>query len=88
LVTTGGESWLDESVQNAWLNCASLDVIAVHAYGTGDYAVSQIQNYVNRVKNAGKLMLFQVSCIFFDPFGYRLIVKKKGMGRLLFQYRE
>lgn len=37
LVTTGGESWLDESLQPDWFTCPYLDVLAIHAYGTGDF---------------------------------------------------
>ncbi len=37
LVTTGGESWLDESMQPTWFSCPSLDILAIHAYGTGDF---------------------------------------------------
>ncbi|KAH9941987.1 glycoside hydrolase [Amylocystis lapponica] len=33
LVTTGGESWLSESVQDAWLKCPALDIISIHAAG-------------------------------------------------------
>jgi mannan endo-1,4-beta-mannosidase len=59
LVTTGGESWLDESMQPDWFNCAYLDVLAIHAYGTGDYNTSKIQAYVNKAKQSGKFLLFQ-----------------------------
>ncbi|TFY75941.1 hypothetical protein EWM64_g8071 [Hericium alpestre] len=66
LVTTGGESWMDESVQDGWLSCAALDVIAIHAYGTGDFETSAIQTYVRRAQAAGKKFLFQEwgSCYF------------------------
>jgi mannan endo-1,4-beta-mannosidase len=37
LVTTGGESWLDESIQPDWFTCPYLDVLAIHAYGDGDF---------------------------------------------------
>jgi mannan endo-1,4-beta-mannosidase len=56
---TGGESWLSESVKSSWLSCASLDVIAIHAYGVGDYTTSSIQTYVNQAKAAGKKLIFQ-----------------------------
>ncbi|VDB83765.1 unnamed protein product [Peniophora sp. CBMAI 1063] len=59
LVTTGGESWLAESVMSGWLNCAALDVVAIHAYGTGDFSTSTIQGYVNQATAAGKKLLFQ-----------------------------
>ncbi|GJE87868.1 glycoside hydrolase family 5 protein [Phanerochaete sordida] len=59
IVTTGGESWMDESVQPNWLTCSSLDAIAIHAYGTGDYATSAIQTYVQRAQAAGKLLFME-----------------------------
>ncbi|KAG8743024.1 hypothetical protein FRC10_000475 [Ceratobasidium sp. 414] len=59
LVTTGGESWMSESVKSAWLSCAALDVIAIHAYGVGDFTTSNIMTYVNQAKAAGKKLIFQ-----------------------------
>ncbi|QRV94694.1 Cellulase (glycosyl hydrolase family 5 protein) [Ceratobasidium sp. AG-Ba] len=59
LVMTGGESWMSESVKSAWLNCAALDVVAIHAYGVGDFTTSNIQTYVNQAKSAGKKLIFQ-----------------------------
>ncbi|KAI0809250.1 glycoside hydrolase [Irpex lacteus] len=59
LVTTGGESWMDESVQPDWLSCPALDVISIHAYGTGDYATSAIQTYVSRAQAAGKKLIME-----------------------------
>lgn len=59
LVITGGESWMDESVQPNWLTCSALDAISIHAYGTGDYATSSIQTYVQRAQAAGKRLLME-----------------------------
>ncbi|KAF8598376.1 glycoside hydrolase family 5 protein [Ceratobasidium sp. AG-I] len=59
LVMTGGESWMSESVKSSWLSCAALDVIAIHAYGVGDFTTSNIQTYVNQAKSAGKKLIFQ-----------------------------
>jgi len=59
LVCTGGESWMDESVQDGWLNCPSIDMISVHSYGTGDFETSAILPYVQRAKNAGKLLVVE-----------------------------
>ncbi|KAI5124677.1 hypothetical protein M0805_004285 [Coniferiporia weirii] len=59
LVTTGGESWLSESVQSDWLSCDALDVISIHAYGVGDLETSAIQTYVSQAQSAGKKLLFQ-----------------------------
>jgi mannan endo-1,4-beta-mannosidase len=50
---------LSESVQSAWFSCSALDVIAIHAYGTGDFATSTIQPYVTQAVAAGKKLLFQ-----------------------------
>lgn len=59
LVITGGESWMDESVQPDFLTCGALDAISIHAYGTGDYATSAIQTYVQRAQAAGKKLLME-----------------------------
>ncbi|KZS89755.1 glycoside hydrolase family 5 protein [Sistotremastrum niveocremeum HHB9708] len=59
LVVTGGESWLSESVQPDWFSCATLDVISIHAYGTGDLAQSTIAPYVQQAQSAGKKLLFE-----------------------------
>ncbi|EGN98370.1 glycoside hydrolase family 5 protein [Serpula lacrymans var. lacrymans S7.3] len=59
LVVTGGESWMAESVQPNFLNCSSLDVISIHSYGTGDFATSSIQTYVQQAQSAGKKLLFE-----------------------------
>ncbi|ELU40250.1 Cellulase domain-containing protein [Rhizoctonia solani AG-1 IA] len=59
LVMTGGESWMTESVKSAWLGCAALDVVAIHAYGVGDFSTSNILTYVNQAKSAGKKLIFQ-----------------------------
>ena len=73
LVTTGGESWLSESVQSAWFSCDALDVIAIHAYGPGDLETSAISPYVTQAQNAGKKLLFEewfVFEVFFERFAY------------------
>jgi len=59
LVTTGGESWLDESMQPDWFTCASLDVLAIHAYGTGDYDPAKLQAYAQKAQSSGKMLIFQ-----------------------------
>lgn len=50
---------MDESVKDGWLNCAALDVIAIHAYGVGDFSTNAIKPYVQRALNAGKKLIFQ-----------------------------
>ncbi|PCH43597.1 glycoside hydrolase family 5 protein [Wolfiporia cocos MD-104 SS10] len=59
LVMTGGESWMAESVQPDWLTCDSLDVISIHAYGTGDYDTSSIETYVQQAQSAGKKLIME-----------------------------
>lgn len=59
LVLTGGESWMAESVQPDFLTCEYLDVISIHAYGTGDLETSAIQTYVQQAQSAGKMLLME-----------------------------
>ncbi|KAH9924734.1 glycoside hydrolase [Fomitopsis serialis] len=67
LVTNGGESYLSESVQSAWLSCDALDVISIHAYGTGDLATSALKPYVQQAQSAGKkLILEEWGACYFD----------------------
>jgi mannan endo-1,4-beta-mannosidase len=59
LVTTGGGSYLATSLLNAYFSCSSLDVLAIHAYGTGDFSTSSLTPYVTKAKNAGKKLIMQ-----------------------------
>ncbi|KLO14435.1 glycoside hydrolase family 5 protein [Schizopora paradoxa] len=59
MVTTGGASWLDESVQQGWLDCPAIDIVAVHAYGAGDLNTTKIESYVDLAKAAGSRLMFQ-----------------------------
>ncbi|KAF5011463.1 hypothetical protein FDECE_2428 [Fusarium decemcellulare] len=59
LVTTGGGAYLDNSLLDPYFSCASLDVLAIHAYGTADFATSKLQPYVTKAKNAGKKLIMQ-----------------------------
>ncbi|KAL4731185.1 hypothetical protein ACLX1H_000146 [Fusarium chlamydosporum] len=59
LVTTGGGAWLDNSLLDPYFSCASLDVLAIHAYGTGDFETSKLKPYVDKAKNAGKKLIMQ-----------------------------
>ncbi|KAF2138607.1 glycoside hydrolase family 5 protein [Aplosporella prunicola CBS 121167] len=59
LVTTGGQGWLDVSMQDAYFSCAALDVIAIHAYGAADYDTSRLAAYVDKAKSSGKKLLMQ-----------------------------
>eukprot|EP01089_Gocevia_fonbrunei_P016590 TRINITY_DN5181_c0_g1_i1.p1 TRINITY_DN5181_c0_g1~~TRINITY_DN5181_c0_g1_i1.p1 ORF type:complete len:267 (+),score=56.87 TRINITY_DN5181_c0_g1_i1:297-1097(+) len=69
LVTTGGESWLDESLQPDWFTCEYLDVLAIHAYGPGDFDTNKLIGYVNKALSTGKKLLFQEwgACYFDTP---------------------
>jgi len=59
LVTTGGESWLDESLQPTWFNCDALDVLAIHGYGVGDFSTEKLRGYVTKAQGSGKKLIFQ-----------------------------
>jgi mannan endo-1,4-beta-mannosidase len=59
LVTTGGGAWLDNSLLDPYFSCSSLDVLAIHAYGTGDFATSKLKPYVEKAKKAGKKLIMQ-----------------------------
>ena len=59
---TGGESFLSESVQSAWLDCPALDVISIHAYGPGDLQTSALQPYVDQAVSAGKKLIMEEWC--------------------------
>ncbi|KAL5337754.1 glycoside hydrolase superfamily [Aspergillus crustosus] len=59
LVTTGGGAYLDNSLLDGYFSCASLDVLAIHAYGTTDFATAKLEPYVNRAKSAGKKLIMQ-----------------------------
>jgi len=59
LVTTGGASYLATSVEDAYFSCGALDVIAIHAYGVGDFDTSKLKTYVDKASNAGKKLIMQ-----------------------------
>lgn len=59
LITTGGGSYLATSALDEYLQCGAIDVIAIHAYGTGDFATSQLTPYVQKAKNANKKLIMQ-----------------------------
>jgi hypothetical protein len=59
LVTTGGASYVDTSVQEAYFSCAALDVIAIHAYGLSDLTQTKLKPIVQRAQNAGKKLMMQ-----------------------------
>jgi mannan endo-1,4-beta-mannosidase len=59
LVTTGGGAYLSNSLLDPYFSCKALDVLAIHAYGTGDFATSALQPYVTKAQNAGKKLIMQ-----------------------------
>ena len=59
LVSTGGASYLKTSAPDAYLSCAALDVIAIHAYGVGDLTKDALQPYVQKAQKAGKKLIMQ-----------------------------
>ena len=59
LVSTGGASYLKTSAPDAYLSCAALDVIAIHAYGVGDLTRDALQPYVQKAQKAGKRLIMQ-----------------------------
>lgn len=46
-------------MQSDWFTCESLDVLAIHGYGTSDFDTIKIKSYVDKAKAAGKKLLFQ-----------------------------
>jgi mannan endo-1,4-beta-mannosidase len=59
LVTTGGGAWLDNSLLDAYFTCDSLDILAIHAYGTGDFATDKIKPYVSKAQSNNKKLIMQ-----------------------------
>lgn len=59
LVTTGGGAWLDNSLLPAYFTCDSLDILAIHAYGTGDFATDKLQSYVSKAQASNKKLIMQ-----------------------------
>lgn len=59
LVTTGGGSYLATSVQDGYFSCGALDMIAIHAYGTGDLTKKALDPYVKKAQNASKKLMMQ-----------------------------
>jgi mannan endo-1,4-beta-mannosidase len=59
LVTTGGGAWLANSLLDPYFTCDALDVLAIHAYGTGDFETSALQPYVTKAQDAGKKLIMQ-----------------------------
>lgn len=59
LVTTGGGAYLDNSLLDPYFSCDALDVLAIHAYGTGDFATDNLSPYVQKAQNNSKMLIMQ-----------------------------
>ncbi|KAF3050606.1 hypothetical protein E8E11_009729 [Didymella keratinophila] len=59
LVTTGGGSYLATSLLDHYFSCTALDVLAIHAYGVGDFDTSKSKPYVDRANSANKKLIMQ-----------------------------
>lgn len=59
LVTTGGGSYVDVSLHDGYFHCDALDVLAIHAYGVGDFSPSKLSPYVTKAQNNGKKLIMQ-----------------------------
>ena len=59
LTTTGGGSYMADSLQDSYFSCDALDVLAIHAYGVGDFDTDSIKGYVSKAQNAGKKLIMQ-----------------------------
>ncbi|KAF2450916.1 glycoside hydrolase family 5 protein [Karstenula rhodostoma CBS 690.94] len=59
LVTTGGGSYLANSLLDQYFSCAALDVLAIHAYGVGDFDTAKLRTYVDHAKSASKKLIMQ-----------------------------
>jgi mannan endo-1,4-beta-mannosidase len=68
LVSTGGGAYLSNSLLAPYFSCAALDVLAIHAYGTGDLQTSALKPYVERARANGKKLIMQEwgACYFAD----------------------
>ena len=58
-MSTGGASYLATSAPDAYLSCAALDVIAIHAYGLADLTKDALLPYVQKAQKAGKKLIMQ-----------------------------
>ncbi|KAL5424669.1 hypothetical protein PMIN04_003052 [Paraphaeosphaeria minitans] len=59
LTSTGGGSYLATSLLDSYFSCAALDVLAIHAYGVGDFDTAKLKTYVDHAKMAGKKLIMQ-----------------------------
>ncbi|KAJ5147292.1 glycoside hydrolase family 5 protein [Penicillium atrosanguineum] len=67
LVTTGGGAYLATSLLDSYFSCKALDVLAIHAYGTGDFATDALTPYVSKAQKSGqKLIMEEWGACYFD----------------------
>lgn len=59
LSTTGGASWASESWMTNLLECEELDIIALHAYGAGEFTVDNLKQYVEQGAAKNKMVVMQ-----------------------------
>ena len=59
LVSTGGGAYLANSLLDPYFSCAALDVLAIHAYGVGDFDTAKLKTYVDRAKSSNKKLIMQ-----------------------------
>jgi mannan endo-1,4-beta-mannosidase len=59
LVSTGGGAYLANSLLDPYFSCAALDVLAIHAYGVGDFSTSKLKTYVDRATSSNKKLIMQ-----------------------------
>lgn len=59
LVSTGGGSYLATSLLDGYFTCSSLDVLAIHAYGDGDFKPAALSKYVEKAKAHSKMLIMQ-----------------------------
>lgn len=59
LVTTGGGGWVDVSLLDGYFTCPGIDVLGIHAYGTGDLTQAKLAPYVTKAVQNGKKLVMQ-----------------------------
>ncbi|KAJ5677067.1 glycoside hydrolase family 5 protein [Penicillium maclennaniae] len=59
LVTTGGGAYLATSLLDAYFSCKALDVLAIHAYGTGDFATDALTPCVSKAQESGQKLIME-----------------------------
>ena len=84
---TGGESWVDESVQDGFLSCSTLDVVSLHAYSPGDYNTTFLETYVQRAQAAHKKLIMEEWSVF-STIDEACLLTQDYQGCVLFQHNQ